>query len=176
MDTWAWILIVVAVVVVLVAIGLWIAQRMRRRRALRERFGPEYDRSVESARSRRKAEGDLAERAEKRERLDIRALPPDARQRYVTRWSEVERRFVDRPQVAVVEADDLVTQVMDERGYPVENFESQAKLISVDHPEVVDKYRSAHNIYTRTTSGDADTEQLRRAVVAYRDLFEELTH
>ena len=94
----------------------------------------------------------------------------------MTRWNEVEGRFVDRPEVAVVEADDLVTQVMDERGYPVENFESQAKLISVDHPQVVDKYRSAHNIYTRTTSGDANTEQLRRAVVAYRDLFEELTH
>jgi FtsZ-interacting cell division protein ZipA len=176
MDTWIWILIIVVAIVALVAVGLWFAQKMRRRRALRGRFGPEYDRSVESARSRRKAEGELAERAEQREQLDIRPLPADSRQRYVTRWNEVERRFVDRPEVAVVEADDLVTQVMSERGYPVENFESQSKLISVDHPEVVEKYRAAHGVFTRTTSGEATTEELRRAVVAYRELFEEISH
>jgi hypothetical protein len=174
MDTWVWILIAVVVILAIVAGALWFAQRYRRRRALRERFGPEYDRSVESAKSRRKAEGELAERTERRESLEIRPLPPDSRGRYVARWNEIEGRFIDRPQVSVVEADDLVTQVMSDRGYPVDDFESQSELVSVDHPDLVDKYRAAHGIYTKTTTGEATTEDLRRAVIAYRALFEEL--
>jgi hypothetical protein len=172
MDAWEWVLIAVAAVIVVVAIGLWLAQKSRRRRALRERFGPEYDRSIESARSRRRAEGELAERAERREGLEIRPLTGAARERYVAQWSELQGRFVDRPQVAVIEADDLVTQVMRDRGYPVDDFESQSDLVSVDHPDVVQHYRAAHAIYTKTTSGEASTEDLRQAVVAYRALFD----
>jgi hypothetical protein len=174
MDTWVWILIAVVVIIAVVAGALWFAQRYRRQRALRERFGPEYDRSVESAGSRRKAEGDLAGRAERRDELDIRPLSRAARQRYAAQWNEIQGRFVDRPEVAVVEADDLVTQVMRDRGYPVDDFESQSKLVSVDHPDVVRNYRDAHGIYTKSTTGEATTEDLRRAVIAYRGLFEEL--
>jgi hypothetical protein len=174
MDAWVWILIVVVAIAAVAAVAYWFTQRYRRRRALRERFGPEYDRSVDSSKSRRKAEGQLAERAERREKLDIRPLPDDARARYLARWNEIQGRFVDRPQVAVVEADDLVTQVMRDRGYPVDDFESQSDLVSVDHPHIVQKYRVAHGIYTRATNGETSTEDLRRAVVAYRDLFEEL--
>jgi hypothetical protein len=174
MEAWVWVLIAVAAVIVIVAVGLWLVQKSRRRRTLRERFGPEYDRRMESARSRRKAEGELAERAERREELEIRPLSSDARERYVSQWRELQDRFVDRPQVAVVEADDLVTQVMRDRGYPVDDFESQSDLVSVDHPDLVQNYRTAHAIYTRTTSGEASTEDLRQAVVAYRALFDEL--
>jgi hypothetical protein len=174
MDTWVWILIAVVVIIAVVAGAMCFAQRYRRRRALRERFGPEYDRSVDSSRSRRKAEGELAERAKRREKVEIRPLPDDARKLYVARWNEIQGRFVDRPQVAVVEADDLVTQVMRDRGYPVDDFESQSELVSVDHPEVVHNYRDAHGTYTKTTTGEATTEDLRRAVIAYRALFEEL--
>jgi hypothetical protein len=153
MDAWVWIVIAVAGVLVLAAVVFLIARRRRGHRELREWFGPEYDRSVESTRSRRKAHGDLAQRAERREALDSRPLTQDAQQRYVTQWNELQGRFVDRPQVAVVEADDLVTQVMRDRGYPVDDFEAQSELVSVDHPDVVQDYRDAHGIYARTTSG-----------------------
>jgi hypothetical protein len=173
MDAWVWIVIAIAVVIIVAAVTLLIARRRRRRRELREWFGPEYERSVES-RSRRKAEGELAHRAERRGALDIRPLTQAAQARYATQWRELQGRFVDRPQVAVVEADDLVTQVMRDRGYPVDDFEAQSALVSVDHPDVVQDYRDAHGIYTRTTSGEATTEDLRRAVMAYRTLFQRL--
>jgi hypothetical protein len=174
MDVWVWILIAVVAFVVLAGIAVFFAQRQRRRRALRARFGPEYGRRVESASSRRKAETELAGRARRRDKLDIRPLSEAARQRYAAQWDELQGRFVDRPMVAVVDADELVSQVMRERGYPVDEFESQSELISVDHPDVVQNYRTGHAIYAKTTTGEASTEDLRRAVVSYRDLFEEL--
>jgi hypothetical protein len=174
MDAWVWILIVIAVVVVIVAVALLLARRAQRRRRLRDRFGPEYDRSVESARSRRKAEGELAGRADRRDELEIRPLTETARERYNLEWVELQARFVDRPVVAVTDADELVSQVMRERGYPVDDFESKSELISVDHPDVVQNYRTGHAIYAKTTDGSASTEDLRRAVVAYRALFEDL--
>jgi hypothetical protein len=176
MDVWAWILVLA--VAVLVGVGLAIAalvvRQRRRRRELHEWFGPEYDRSVESTRSRRKAERELASRAARRDRLEIRPLNEAARARYATQWAELQGRFVDRPLVAVVDADELCTQVMRDRGYPIEDFESQAELISVDHPVVVQNYRAGHAIYSKTLGGDASTEDLRQAVVAYRALFDDL--
>jgi hypothetical protein len=174
MDAWVWIVIAVVVIVVVATIALWFVRRRRQRRELREWFGPEYDRSVQSARSRRRAEGELTGRTERRQELEIRPLTQTARHRYVAQWSELQGRFVDRPQVAVVEADDVITHVMADRGYPVEDFESQSELVSVDHPDLVQNYRDAHGIYTKTTTGEASTEDLRRAVIAYRALFEEL--
>jgi hypothetical protein len=174
MDTWVWVVIVVAAVVLLLACVFWVIRRLRERRSLRDWFGPEYDRRVKSARSRRKAEGDLAKRAERRQALPIRPLTHAARARYTAQWNELQVRFVDRPQVVVVEADDLVTEVMRERGYPVDDFESQSELVSVDHPQVVQSYRDAHGIYAKATTGEASTEDLRRAVIAYRVLFEKL--
>jgi hypothetical protein len=174
MDAWVWILIAVAVFLVIVCIALLVARQRRRRRSMQEWFGPEYNRSVESGRSRRKAEGELAGRVERRDELNIRPLTEAARERYAAQWTELQVQFVDRPVVAVVEADDLLTQVMRERGYPVDNFESQSEMISVDHPDVVQNYRTGHAIYAKTTDGSASTEDLRRAVVAYRALFEDL--
>jgi hypothetical protein len=173
MDTWVWIVIVVAAVV-LIAAALWLLQQRRTRTQLREGFGPEYDRTVEEADSRRKAEAELRERQERREQLDIRPLTPAARDRYLDRWRETQARFVDDPGSAVGEADRLVQELMSERGYPTDDFEQRAADISVDHPQVVENYRTAHGIAMSHQRGEASTEDLRQSLVHYRSLFEEL--
>ena len=168
MPTWAWILVVVAIIVV-VAVALVLVQQ-RQRAGLRERFGPEYDRVVEERDDRRQAERELAERAERRDKLDIRPLTSEQRGDYAARWESVQAAFVDRPREAVVLADDLIVEVMDRRGYPVESFDDRASLVSADHPEVVDHYRSAHAVSTQ--GEDSSTEDLRQAFVHYRALFD----
>ncbi len=173
MDAWVWILIAVVAFVV-VGIAVFLLRERQQRRTLRTRFGPEYDRRIEAASSRRKAEAELAGRAHRRDELEVRPLTDAARQRYAAQWAELQGRFVDRPVVALVDADELVAQVMRDRGYPVDDFESQSELISVDHPDVVQNYRTGHAIYAKTTTGEASTEELRQAVVSYRALFEDL--
>jgi len=176
MDTWLWILIVIAVVIVVAAFATMFLLRRRRRHALRDRFGPEYDRRVDGARSRRKAEGDLAGRAKRRDDLDLRPLSQAARDRYAEQWDDLQSRFVDVPQAAVVQADELIVTVMRDRGYPVDDFESQSALVSVDHPSVVQNYRIGHDVREKSTKGEATTEDLRQGVVAYRALFDELVN
>ena len=173
MATWIWIVIAVAAVVVL-ALVLWSALRARRTRTLREGFGPEYDRTVAEAPSKREAESDLTERQKRREELDIRPLDPAARDRYVETWRETQARFVDDPAAAIGEADTLIQQVMRDRGYPVEDFDQRAADVSVDHPEVVNNYRAAHAISIAHERERASTEDLRVAMVHYRSLFDEL--
>jgi len=172
MDTWVWILIAVAVVAVL-AIA-FLAWSRGRRRGLHNRFGSEYDRTVEATESRRKAERDLRERETEHADLELRPLSEAARERYEEQWNSLQSRFVDRPQVAVADADDLLTQVMRDRGYPVDDFDAKSRLVSVDHPDVVEHYRKGHGIYLKTVEGSASTEDLRQAVISYRALFEEL--
>jgi hypothetical protein len=172
MDAWVWVVIVVAAILVAVVVALVLSQRRRRAR-LQERFGPEYDRAVEGDR-RGRVERNLDQRVQRREELDIRPLEPGARERYRAEWQELQTRFVDEPAEAVDRADVLVSKVMRERGYPVEDFDEQAELVSVDHPRVVENYRTAHAIYVRKTEARASTEELREAVVAYRSLFDEL--
>jgi hypothetical protein len=174
-DFWVWIVIaaVVVIALILLAAGTWSS---RRRAQLRERFGPEYDRRLASADRRRDAERELRERAARRDELDVRPLSPSARSRFEQRWGEIQSGFIDRPPVAVAEADELVTEVMRERGYPVDDFDEQSDLVSVDHPDVVEHYRNGHAIYARTTHGTASTEDVRQAVLCYRSLFEELVH
>ena len=174
MSTWVWVLIAVIAIVVIAALATWVVSRWRRRRALQSRFGPEYDRRLEDAKSRREAEGDLAERAKRRDELELRPLSQAARDRYTDQWNELQARFVDVPQAAVVEADELITQVMRDRGYPVEDFDNQSALISVDHPDIVQNYRVGHDVREKTTDGGATTEDLRQGVIAYRALFAEL--
>ena len=173
MPTWAWILIVVAAVIVVAAAALALSAKRRTTR-LKERFGPEYDRTVEESPSRRRAEQELDERRERREQLNIRPLPSAARGRYVEQWRIVQTQFVDAPAVAVAGADDLVSNVMRDRGYPMDDFEQRAADISVDHPEVVESYRSAHELSERSANGGASTEDLRQAMRHYRTLFDEL--
>src|ERR671928_2085293 len=173
MATWVWIVIAVAAVVVL-ALVLWSALRARRTRTLREGFGPEYDRAVADAPSKREAEAELAQRRKRREELDVKPLSPGARDRYAESWRNTQARFVDDPGGAIAEADGLIQQVMRERGYPVEDFEQRAADVSVDHPEVVNNYRAAHAISIAHERERASTEDLRVAMVHYRSLFDEL--
>jgi hypothetical protein len=174
MPTWAWIIIAVAAVLVVLAVVAAIYTRTRRTRGLQERFGSEYERTVEEQGGRRDAERELTERARQRARLDIIPLSPEARDRYAESWRTVQTRFVDDPAGAVGEADRLVTDVMRERGYPIDDFEQRAADISVDHPDVVQNYRAGHALYLKEDRGEADTEDLRQAFVHYRALFSEL--
>jgi hypothetical protein len=173
MPEWLWIVIAVAALVIL-ALGAWVVMSRRRQERLRGRFGPEYDRAVAQHGGRRGAEAELARREEQRERLDIVPLSQEARERYFESWREVQTGFVDEPSQAVTQADRLVTEVMRERGYPMDEFDQRVADISVDHPEVVEHYRAAHSIHLANEDGEASTEDLRQAVVHYRALFNEL--
>jgi hypothetical protein len=174
MDTWIWVVIAIAVVVVLVAIAAMVLAASRRRRHLQDRFGPEYDRTLEHSDRRRDAERELREREARHDELQLRPLSTASRERFSRDWDDVQRTFVDRPQVAVADADRLVTDVMRERGYPVDDFDTKRDLVSVDHPQVVSNYSTAHDIAERNVNGRATTEDLRQAVVSYRALFEEM--
>jgi hypothetical protein len=172
MAAWVWILIVIAAVVAVAVIAM--VARQRRTTALRQRFGPEYDRAMEAREGRGPAEAELRDREKQRARLDIRPLPEDMRVRFAEEWREVQERFVDQPSEAVVAADRLVYSVMETRGYPMGDFDAQADLVSVDHPEVVENYRVAHGIRERAHQQQASTEDLREAMLRYRSLFDEL--
>lgn len=172
MDAWIWVVLIVAAVVVIGAI-VWAVMERRRRERLRERFGPEYER-IEGDEGSRRAAAELRERERRREKMDIRPLSPEERSRFSAEWNDVQGRFVDEPRLAVMEADRLVIEVMRARGYPMDDFDQRAADLSVDHPRVVENYRSAHDIAMRSERGEADTEELRRATLAYRELFEEL--
>jgi hypothetical protein len=141
---------------------------------LQERFGPEYDRELEKAGGRREAERELAEREKRHDELELRPLSEDARERYVEEWQKTQSRFVDDPAGAVSEADDLVQRVMRDRGYPVDDFDQRAADISVEHPELVERYRTANGIARASERGEASTEDLRHSVRHYRALFVEL--
>ena len=173
MPTWAWILIAVGLIVV-VALIAWSVARARRTAGLRSTFGPEYDRMRDETGDRRETESELQRRRERREELDLKPLAPDARARYSESWRLVQERFVDHPVQSVREADQLVGQVMADRGYPVEDFEERSALVSVDHPQIVENYRTAHGISSQSDRGQASTEDLRRAMIHFRALFVEL--
>ena len=168
--------LVVALAVILVtAIAAWLFFRKRRTGKLRTKFGgAEYDRALKEDGSRRHAEAGLKERTERVENLNIRPLAAGDRARFVELWSRVQARFVDGPGGAVTEADQLLRDVMSTRGYPVSDFEQRAADISVDHPLVMENYRTAHAIAVRQTQGQANTEDLRQAMIHYRTLFEDL--
>jgi hypothetical protein len=180
-DSTVTVLIVVIVVLVLAlaAAGVMLFQRRRTER-LQEHYGPEYERSLNQAGNRREAEARLTEREKRHRELDIRDLDPDERDRFATSWEGIQREFVDDPKRAVHDADVLVLEIMRTRGYPVgddgDDFERRAEDISVEHPEVVQRYREAHAVRDATRSGDVDTEQQRSAVTSYRSLIDALLH
>jgi hypothetical protein len=170
-------LIAFAVAVILVvAVLAWLYARRRRTTIaqLRRRFGPEYDQAVRDHGSERRAEAQLADREKRVESFRVRDLDPTQRERFSGQWHSLQSRFVDHPKGAVTEADELVSSLMQTRGYPVADFNQRAADISVDHPQVVADYRSAHEIALRLEKGEASTEDLRRAMIHYRSLFEEL--
>jgi FtsZ-interacting cell division protein ZipA len=163
--------IVVAAIIVAVAI---FASRAARSRRLRQRFGPEYDRTVRTTGDRAAAEQELAARETRVKRMHIEELPAGARERYAEEWRTVQSRFVDQPREALMQADRLVENVMRDRGYPTSDFDQHAADISADHPAVVDDYRAAHGIASRSERGEVSTEDLRQAMVHYRTLFDDL--
>jgi len=170
--------VLAAVVILVVAGGAWLYVRKRRATTvgLQHKFGSEYERAVQEHGAERKAEAKLADREKRVENLNLRDLDPREHERFSKQWESVQSRFVDSPKGAVTEADDLVSSVMKTRGYPVSDFDQRAADISVDHPRVVENYRSAHQIALRVGKDQATTEDLRTAMIHYRSLFEELVH
>ena len=173
LDTQSWIILAAVVALGLVAIGAWFYRRKQSHNP-QERFGPEYGRTLNELGGRTKGESELKAREKRVERLDILPLAPPEAARFTEAWRALQSRFIDNPKGVVVEAEQLVRELMEKRGYPMGDFERRAGDISVDHPDVVANYRSAQAIAVRDQRGSADTEELRRAVVHYRALFDEL--
>jgi hypothetical protein len=163
------VLIIAVVVAVVVAYVL-----MQRRRALREKFGEEYGRLVNEFQSTSAAEKELRERERRHAELDLHELTPEARARYIEQWQEVQARFVDAPEESVSAADEVVTQVLDDIGYPTGEFDDQAAHVSVDHARTLSAYRRAHEITERSKRHEATEDELRQAVLDYRELVTEL--
>ena len=167
-----WLAIAILAVVVIAIIAF--AMQRRRSHALRDRFGPEYNRAVAETGSPQRAEAELARREKRYRSLDIRPLTPGARDRYAETWRAVQARFVDDPSGAVGDADRLVNDVMRDRGYPIGDTQHRFEDLSVEHSGVLDTYRRATQIAQRNARGEASTEDLRQAMVSYRVLFGEL--
>jgi len=163
--------IIVIVAVVLIAAAIWMATR---RRSLQRRFGPEYERVVSQQDSRLAAERELRERERRHADLELRELSEESRGRYSAAWQEIQARFVDAPNQAVGEADELVTRLIAERGYPTDDYDERLAQLSVEHARTLEHYRDAHDINRLNERGEASTEQLRQALVHYRALFADL--
>ena len=176
MPIWSWFFIAAAVVIGFTALLIAVLSVTGRKRTerLRKHFGPEYERAIGEAGDQRAGEQELVARKRKRHKLDIVALSPESQARYAEHWRTVQAAFVDDPSRAVRDADGLVTTVMRERGYPIDDFDQRASDISVDHPDIVEHYRAAHALHSAQEKGDIGTEAQRQAFVHYRALFEQL--
>jgi hypothetical protein len=173
MQMWQIVAIIVIAIVALAAIGLVYTQRQRTKR-LSERYGPEYQRTLQERGDQREAERELEERQERVRGYEIRALSAEQRDSYATRWRKTQAEFVDDPSGAISKADGLVQDLMNARGYPMADFDQRAADVSVDHPQVVEEYRAAHVIAQRHAADGVETEDLRQAMVHYRALFDDL--
>lgn len=169
-------LIIVAAVIVVVVVAGFLLMRRRRTQQLQSRFGSEYDRTVREVGDRRKAEAELQQREKRVETLAIRPLDPARRERFIADWQNVQAEFVDSPENSIRDADILLQDVMEARGYPVKDFDQVAADLSVDHPTVVQHFRTAHDIARRHQRGEGNTEDLRNAMINYRALFDELVN
>jgi hypothetical protein len=170
------IVLIVVIVLLLLALGAAgvVLSRRKKSERLQEHYGSEYERSVRETGDRRAAEAELTDRERRHEELDIRDLRPEERERYRASWADVQRGFVDDPVQSVHAADRLVVEIMEARGYPVDDFDRRAEDISVAHPNVVQHYRDARAVREATDRGDVDVDQQRRAVTSYRSLVEAL--
>jgi len=174
MDHQVLIVLIVVIVAVLVVAAIVFVSKRKRSEHLREKFGPEYDRTIQQHGDAARAETELLAREKRVKKLTLRTLPAPDRERYAANWAAVQRRFVDDPPSAVTQADKLVTQVMDARGYPTGDFDQRTADISVDYPVFVQNYRAAREITLRHSKGQSSTEDLRQAMVYFRSLFDEL--
>ena len=176
MSATMWIVVAVLITIAILAIAAWMIVKRRQSERLRAQFGPEYARELERTRDRRRVEEKLEDRRERVGHLHIRPLTPSDRGHFVESWRMIQAQFVDNPGAAIAEANRLLADVMSARGYPAANidFEQRAADISVDHPLVVENYRTAHSIAGLHSRGRANTEELRQAMIHYRSVFEEL--
>ena len=161
-------------ILVVVLLVVYLVLRKRKTAGLRKRFGSEYDRAVVTHGNERKAEAKLADREKRVDKLNLRELGATERERFIADWVTVQARFVDHPKGAVTEADELVTALLQARGYPLTDFDQRAADVSVDYPHVMDNYRSAQATAVRNGKADATTEELRTAMIHYRAIFDEL--
>jgi FtsZ-interacting cell division protein ZipA len=167
-------IIILAVVVLAMLVAAFYMMRRRNSERLRSRFGPEYDRIVDEIGAKDKAEAQLHERQKRVEKYELKTLPAEERETFITRWGQLQTSFVDDPSASLKEADTLLGEVMAARGYPMEDFDQRADDISVHHPVVVQSYREGHEIAVREGAGEVGTEDRRRAMLCYRRLFDEL--
>ena len=174
MNTTYLIVVVVIVLVVLVAVLAVVSSRRQRSKGFQNKYGPEYDRTIQSAGTEKKAQAELDERRKHVETMSIRPLSISERERYQSEWKAIQAKFVDQPGQATVEADHLIMEVMKVRAYPVSDFEQRAADISVNYPAVVSNYRLAREIAIKNEQHSANTEELRQAFIYYRSLFDEL--
>jgi hypothetical protein len=174
LDTQSSLILVAVAIALLIGVGVWLVYQKRQSHRLERRFGPEYGRAVDQLGSRAKAESELKTREQRVEQLHIVPLPPSDAARFHQAWKALQAGFVDNPKGVVAQADQLVRELLLKRGYPMGDFERRAADISVDHPGVSRNSRAALEIAARAERGDADTEDLRKAVVHFRALFDEL--
>jgi hypothetical protein len=167
-------LIVLVLLLAVAAVLLW--NRSRRTAKLKSRFGQEYERAVHDVGDRRKAEAVLERREKRVASYTIKPLTTEMRDHFVETWRTVQAQFVDDPKYAVTRADDLLGEVMLARGYPLHDFDERAEDLSVDHPDVVQNYRTAHALAVLHSRGEAGTEDLRTAMIHYRALFDDLVN
>jgi len=167
------VIVLIIVLLVIIAVALF-AVRASRRKKLQSTFGPEYDRVVADTGSRADAEKELRERERRHAEFELKELSAESRARYSADWEEVQIQFVDNPEQAVGTADELVTRLIAERGYPTGDYDDQLANLSVEHARTLGHYRDAHEINTRNQNGEASTEDLRQALVHYRALFADL--
>jgi len=174
MDTNIWIITSIILAAAVIVLGAMLFTQRRRSGQLQQRFGPEYERTVDHYGSQKDAEEELIARERRVNRFRIVPLSREDAARFSEDWRAVQNRFVDDPKAAVEDADRQVRALMQRRGYPMGDFEQRAADLSVDHAEVVEHYRTAHQIAVRNQGGKANTEDLREAIVHYRAIFEEL--
>ncbi|GAB2514975.1 hypothetical protein [Nocardia heshunensis] len=173
MSTASW-TIVIAAVVIFIAAAVVFLQPLLRRRRLRARFGAEYDRVIEESGDRRAGERELTGREHRHAELGLRELAPGRRERYRAQWAGIQEQFVDDPAEATRAADGLITTIMAERGYPIDDYDQRIADLSVEHAATLGHYRAAHRITTRPSGTAVSTEDRRTALVHYRTLFREL--
>jgi hypothetical protein len=173
-NTTAIVILIVVIVVALAAAAVFVGRLTMRRKHLQTRFGPEYDRAVEQYGDRHEAERHLAERERRHSELELKPLDPAAAEKYSAEWTDVQERFVDAPDDAVQEADELITRLMRDRGYPTGAHDKRMEMLAVEHGHTLDHYRKAHDIARRSEAGEAGTEELRQAMIHHRALFDDL--
>jgi len=174
MDNQTMMAVVIVVAVVMVLAAVWLMLRRRRTTALRQRFGPEYDRVLQSRGTMTEAERELQDRQRRVEAFSLRPLSHEDAEGFTASWRTVQAKFVDDPRSAVIDADRLIEDVMRARGYPVEDANRRLDDLSVEHAHVIDHYRAGREIVHRHEQNAASTEDLRQAMVHYRALFDEL--